>query len=250
MMPLAFRRVALALCAAPLALGLVACKKSENGSASVATGPIAATPPPAGKQWSEVVRETPEGGMAMGNPNAPIKLLEYGSLSCPHCAKLANEGMQQLIDKYVNSGRVQYEFRSFAIHGIDVPLTVLARCGSPEAFFGLVEQLYSNQDAVITRAQQGDAKAQAAATLPPNQRMVAMADAYGLPDFFAQRGVSVDQAHACLANPAAAESVAKNAQTWGDAGIDSTPTLLINGRKVDAHTWAELEPALQSAGAR
>src|SRR5262249_28101694 len=155
-----------------------------------------------------------------------------------------------LVDKYVNSGRVSYEFRSFAIHSIDVPLTVLARCGAPESFFGLVEQLYQNQEAMMTRAQQGEAQAQAASKLPRDQQMVAVAQAFGLFDFFAQRGTSTDQAKACLANTGAAEAVAKEAEAATAAGVDSTPTLMVNGDKLEAHEWKELEPELQNRGAR
>jgi protein-disulfide isomerase len=242
-------RTALVLVLAPLALGLAACGK-KDGSSAASDQPAAKVAAPAGKAWQDVVAKTPEGGVRMGNPDAPIKLVEYGSLSCPHCAKLSNEGFQPLVSNYVDSGRVSYEFRSFAIHGIDVPLTVLVRCGATESFFGLVEQIYQNQEAMIARAQQGDAQAQAAANLPPSQRIVTMATAYGLIDFFAQRGIATDQAKACLANPAAAEQVAKEADTAGKAGIDSTPTIMINGDKVDAHTWQELEPELKNRGAR
>jgi protein-disulfide isomerase len=242
-------RLALVLAVAPLALGLAACGKKEGGSA--ATGePVAKVAPPAGKTWQDVVAKTPAGGYVMGNPNAPIKLVEYGSLSCPHCAKLSNDGFKPLVDNYVNSGRVSYEFRSFAIHGIDVPLTVLARCAPPEAFFGMVEQLYQGQEAMMNRAMQGEKQAEAAAKLPRPQQMNATADAYGLIDFFAQRGVSTDQARQCLANVAAADAVAKEAETASKAGVDSTPTLMIDGDKLEAHTWAELEPELKNRGAR
>ena len=233
----------------PLALGLAACKKSDSTGSS-SGDPVAAVAPPAGKAWTDVVKATPEGGMVMGNPAAPIKLVEYGSLSCPHCAKLATEGFQKLSGTYVASGKVSYEYRSFAIHGIDVPLTVLARCAAPEAFFGLVDQLYLNQNAMLDRAQKGQAAAQAAAALPPAQRMVGVADAYGLVDFFSSRGVPVDKAHSCLANTAAAEAVAKQAEDAGKQGIDSTPTLFINGSKISALAWPEVETALQAAGAR
>jgi protein-disulfide isomerase len=242
-------RLALAFAVAPLALGLAACGNKEGGSAA-SDQPAAKVAPPAGKAWQDVVVKTPEGGYLMGNANAPIKVVEYGSLSCPHCAKLSNDGFRPLADNYVNSGRVSYEFRSFAIHGIDLPLTVLASCNGPESFFGLTEQLYQNQEAVMTRAQQGDAQAQAAAKLPRNQQMAAIAEAYGLTDFFAQRGIALDQAKACLANTAAAEAIAKQAEEAGKAGIDSTPTVMVNGDKLEAHTWQELEPELKSRGAR
>ena len=190
--------------------------------------------------------------MRMGNPNAPLKLLEYGSLSCPHCAKLANDGMKTLIDKYVNSGKVSYEYRSFPIHGIiDVPLTVMVRCADPAAFFPLVEQIYTDQPALMARAEQGNAQAQAASQLPPNQRFAALADAFGLTDWFAARGLSKDQAHSCLADTAAAEKVAKEGQKWSDDGVNSTPTLALNGSTLkDVYEWDQLEPVLQNAGAR
>ena len=234
-----------------LALALAACGGGDKSGQAASGAPAASVAPPAGKMWSDVVVATPDGGMQMGNPNAPIKLVEYGSLSCPHCAKLAQEGMQTLIDKYVNSGRVSYEFRSYAIHGvIDIPLTVLVRCDSPDAFFPLVEQIYANQDALINRAEAGNDQAKAAANLTGGQRWVALGRAFGLTDFFAARGLPVAKANACLAKGDDAQKVADEAAKWSSAGIDSTPTLVINGSKTDIRTWAELEPALQRAGAR
>jgi hypothetical protein len=198
-----------------------------------------------------VVSPTAEGGMRMGNPDAPIKLVEYGSLSCPHCAKLAQDGMQTLISKYVDSGRVSYEFRSYAIHAVlDLPLTVLVKCDSPDAFFPLFEQIYGNYDNIIARAEAGNDKAKAAANLPANQRWIALADAFGLTDFFAARGLPVDQAHACLAKADDAQKEADLTQQWYKAGIDHTPTLFINGSMTSYETWAELEPGLQRAGGR
>jgi protein-disulfide isomerase len=247
-------RLSLAALAAPLALALVACGSKDNATPGAAPSgaTIAAVPPPAGQMWSDVVSATPDDGMVMGNPNAKLKLVEYGSLSCPHCAKLANDGMKTLVDKYVDSGRVSYEYRSFPIHGIiDIPLTVMVRCADKAAFFPLVEQLYATQDQWIAQAEKGNAAAQAASNLPANQRWVALADAFGLTDWFAARGVSKDQSPASLANADAAEKVAKDGQNRGAAGIDSTPTLFLNGIKLEnVYEWSELEPALQNAGAR
>jgi protein-disulfide isomerase len=245
---------ALAAFALPLTLGLAACKKADDtaatGTATSGGAAVANVPPPAGKAWSDVVAATAGGGMLMGNPAAPIKLLEYGSLSCPHCAKFAADGFHPLVDKYINTGRVSYEYRSFAIHSIDVPLTVLVRCADPSAFFGLVEQLYVNQPALMDKVMKNEAAANSATRLPPAQRFVALSDTLGFTEFFAARGVSTDQAHSCLAQPASTEKIAKEAQTFSDAGIDSTPTLLINGTKTEVNTWAEIEPLLQRYGAR
>jgi protein-disulfide isomerase len=245
-------RIAMAALAAGLALALTACG-SKGDSTDLPKGePIAAVPPPTGKAWSDVVSAMPEDGMRMGNPDAPIKLVEYGSLSCPHCAKLANDGMPTLISKYIDSGRVSYEFHSYAIHGfVDLPLTVLVRCASKEAFFPLVEQLYATQADWMKAVEANVDKAQTAMKLPPDQRYVGLAKALGLIDWFAARGLPEDQAEKCLADVSAAKKVADDTQKWfKEDGIDSTPTIFMNGNKTNIFEWAELEPALQNAGAR
>ena len=242
----------LALLAIP-ALALAGCNKSGDAGAGpvpTSAAALAKATAPAGKAWSDVVEVTTDGGYRMGNPDAPIKLVEYGSLSCPHCAHLAEESFNPLVNDFVSSGRVSFEYRSFAIHAVDVPLTMLAQCADKGAFFALVEQLYANQPALLDRAQKGEAAANAAAKLPDNQRFVAISDAMGFTDFFAQRGVPKPQAEKCLAENKTATEIATRSQTWGNKGVESTPTLFINNRKIDGATWAEVKTALQNAGAR
>jgi protein-disulfide isomerase len=249
-----FRRSALILALAPLALGLAACNGGGDASATLDGKPIAKIAAPAGKAWADVVSLTADAGYLMGNPDAPIKLIEYGSLTCPHCAKLAMDGFSKLKDDYVASGRVSFEFRSYAIHPQDVPLTVLASCGEPEAFIPRAEQIYGNFNQIVSTPEEGLQRAQQALSLPDNQRFVAMADALGYTDFFASRGLAKDQANACLAKIENATAVAKRAEKIKADGIDGTPTLLVNGVKLDVpvgqEPWDVLESALQRAGAR
>lgn len=247
------RSILLALAALPVALSLAACGKTPDATAPAAAAAqaLAKVPPPAGKAWSDVVAATPEGGYLMGNPAAPIKLLEYGSLSCPHCKKFSDDGFEKLRTNYIASGRVNYEYRSFAIHSIDVPMTMLVNCAPKESAFALVEQIYQNQDAIMTEAQAGEAQIAAAYKLPDNQRFFAIAQSLGLIEFFAQRGIAVDQAKSCLANVGAATAIAKHTDDYGKEGIDSTPTLLVNGaNKIAGATFDQIEPILQNAGAR
>lgn len=240
-----------------LALGLGACHKDGAAAGATASQAVAAVAPPAGKQWSDVVAATNDGGiqgMRMGNPDAPIKMVEYGSLTCPHCAKLSGEMMQPLLSKYVASGKVSYEYRSFVIHGPDLPLTMLVRCADPGAYFGLVEQLYAGQPALIQRMMAGQAQAEAASKLAPAERINGISDAMGLTDWFAAHGLAKDKAHACLANTAVAQAVANEADTISNKGINSTPTVIINGNKIDLGettelTWGIVEQRLKGAGA-
>jgi len=244
------KRALFALTALPLALGLAACNKGSDATAPASSGPVAAVAPPAGKAWTDIVAKTEDGaGVVVGNPKAAIKLVEYGSLSCPHCAKLSQEATQPLNTNYIASGKVSYEFRSFAIHPQDIPLTVLARCGATDTFFGLVEQIYANFDAMSAATEKGIEKAKAAQNLPAAQRYIALADALGYTDFFSARGLPVEDQHKCLANLPAAEAVAKESEAISAKGIDSTPTVFVNGTKVSGNEWKEIEAALKAAGA-
>jgi protein-disulfide isomerase len=245
-----FRRLAFALCAAPLALGLAACGSGDDAPAAAEA--VAKVAAPAGQQWIDVVAITPEGGWLAGNPEAPIRLVEYGSLTCPACAAFSVSGMQQLRDDYVNSGRVSYELRSVPLHGtIDLVLTRLLECAPKEAAHPLSEQLWANNAAVLQAAQGNAAALEQAMSLPENQRFVAFAEQSGLLDFFAARGVSRDQAAVCLADPAAMQSLANRlvAQNEKDQ-ITGTPTFFLNGARLPETDWASVQAALQRAGAR
>lgn len=240
-------RMSLLILALPLALA--ACNKdaSTGGNGDAATAVL----PPAGKQWGDVVAVTPEGGYRMGNPEAPIKLVEFGSLTCPHCAEFAAKAFATLRDKYVASGKVSFEMRNFVRDPIDLTAAMLTRCGPPESYFALTEQVFANQPAIFEKAQAGTAQAQAAQSLPDNQKFVVTAKALGLTDFFAARGISSDQAAQCLAKAETATTLAQNAQTQAqEFDIQGTPTFLINGTNAGVSSWEDLEPKLQQAGAR
>src|SRR5580765_657763 len=95
------------------------------------------------QDWTKTVTETADGGFKMGNPNAKIQLVEYGSLTCPHCRHFAETGVKPLIAKYVRTGKASYEYRSLILNGIDVAATLVARCGGPSHFFPMAAQLYA-----------------------------------------------------------------------------------------------------------
>ncbi|SFF74827.1 Protein-disulfide isomerase [Novosphingobium sp. CF614] len=247
-----FRHVALGMLALPLALGLAACdKKAEDGS-STSGQPIAKIAPPAGKAWSDMVEKTAEGGYRMGNPEAPIKLIEFGALSCAHCAEFAKESFEKLRDDYIASGRVSYELRYFMLNPYDVPASLLATCGSTEAVIPLSEQFWAWQPNMFQNVQAaGDARLKAVGEMPKEQQIGAIAELAGMTEFFSARGIARDQANSCLADTAKAKALAdqtEKATTQFD--VTGTPTFVINGASVGSMSWAELEAKLQQAGAR
>lgn len=247
-----FRRsLALAL-TAPLALALAACGDKEAADGTVAaSAPLAPVPAPAGTSWRDTVRVTEADGYLLGNPNAPIKLIEYGSLTCPTCAAFSREGAEELKEQYVNSGRVSFELRN-QVHGPhDLALATLVRCSEDQAYHPLSDQVWANLEALLTPIMNNQAAVEQALNLPPEQRLVKLAQIGGYFDFFASRGISEDQARACLADTAAYTRIADNSTRQSqELEINGTPTFLVNGQKVEANSWAQLEPILQRAGAR
>jgi len=100
------------------------------------------------------------------------------------------------------------------------------------------------------RAQKGIKQAQAALQGPAKTRFTGLSDAMGYTEFFTARGLSIDTAHKCLSDTPAAESVANEADAIGKKGIDSTPTVFVNGIKVGGPTWAEADAVLKRAGVK
>ncbi len=237
------------LAAAPLALA--ACG-DEAATGDVASGEaLPAVAAPAGTSWTETVTVTPEGGFLLGNPDAPLKLIEFASHTCGHCATFSITGKQPLKSKYVASGVVSFEQREIFLNSFDIVIAAMTQCGAKEQMQPLSDEVWQNLQQVIEGTQANPAAMEAASSLPAGQRLAGVAQASGLLDFFAARGLSADQARACLADTAKIEAMVKASEAQAtEAGVTGTPTFVLNGKKLDVNTWEMLEPILQRAGAR
>ncbi len=237
------------LAAAPLALA--ACG-DDAAPGEVAEGEAlpAVTAPP-GSSWTETVTVTPEGGFLLGNPDAPLKLVEFASHTCGHCATFSVTGKQPLKSKYVASGVVSFEQREIFLNPFDIVIATMAQCGAKEQMQPLSDEVWQNLEQVFTGLQGNPEAVQAAANLPPAQRFAKVAEVTGLLDFFAARGLSADQARTCLTDTAKIDAMVKASEAQAqEVGVTGTPTFVLNGKKLDVNTWEMLEPILQRAGAR
>ena len=248
------RKFAYVTLAAPMALALAACNGDAAGGdeSVIAEGePIAAIAAPDGQAWVDMAAETPEGGFVIGNPDAPIKLVEYASHTCGACAGFAAQATEPLKEKYISTGVVSFEVRNLIRDGLDLTIAQLARCGDAASFQPLADQAWAGLGDIINNANQNGAAMQAAEQADEAARYVQIAEASGLFDFFAARGISKDQATACLSDPAKATAIFERSRTQADElGINATPTFLINGKNIGNQNWESLEPILQRAGAR
>lgn len=241
---------------AAAALALAGCdgSKSSDSVVSAPSEPVKAVPAPNGGDWSTIVAVTPEGGFVMGNPKAGVKLVEFGSMTCPHCREFDEAAMKPLTDKYVKSGRVSFEFRNYVRDPYDMAASVVARCAGPGGFFGLTRQLYADQPDWIAKAQSADpAKLQALSTLPPAEQLAEVARLAGFPEYAAMRGIPSAKLNACLADtntPTRLVQLRSDIET-AFPNIPGTPSFLINGKMIDIKpgtpVWTQVEGAIKTA---
>jgi protein-disulfide isomerase len=234
------------------ALALAGCNNGADNATAAANGatagPVAA---PAGQDWTQVVSATPEGGMVMGNPNAPVKLVEYLSLTCPHCAEFAETGYAKLQD-YVRKGTLSLEMRNYVRDPIDMTATLVTRCNGPQTYFAMTEQALAQQQQIMTKAQAlPPAELQRLQNAQPADQFKALAAMLGIDQFAKQRGVPQTKLDQCFADKPALDQLVAMQKTANEIpNFPGTPTFLLNGTMLqNAGTWELLEPQLKAAGA-
>jgi protein-disulfide isomerase len=204
------------------------------------------TPAPA-RDWTQTVARTPEGGFRMGNPNAPVKVIEYLSLACVHCAAFARESHPRLAQAYIRPGRVSIEYRNIVISGPDVAATMLTRCAAPRAYFDMAHELLATREqwlgrmAAVPQAERAEIN-----RLPPMQAVQRVVPLLGLDRVAARHGLTPAAQRACLSSQANFDRIEAMARVAQDQhGVSGTPTFVINGRTVtDTNVWAGIEPLL------
>jgi len=160
------------------------------------------------------------GEKVLGPVDAPVTVIEYASMSCPHCAHFDSTVFDAFRLKYIDSGKVRYIFREFPLNAPAYAVAMLARCAPADSFFDLVHTFFRTQDKWLTGS---DIKA-------------------GILEVAKPFGFSDQSFDACVKNQAlfqGLESVKKRGEAFG---VQATPTFFINGKKFEgAMTLEELD---------
>ena len=192
------------------------------------------------------VAATPGGSHILGRLDARLKVVEYVSYTCPHCAAFEREGADPMLAMVVRSGKGTVEYRPLMRNIVDVAATLLVGCGPAGRFPGNHAAVLRGQDKWLVppknaqpdRWRTGDFAA----------RMQAVAQDMNLYTLFEGRGYARAELDRCLANEAQANAyAAENRKAMADLKFEGTPSFLIDGKLQPAHDWAGLRPALVAA---
>jgi protein-disulfide isomerase len=200
-----------------------------------------------GGNWNGMVQVTPAGTHVVGNPAAKVKLVEYVSYTCPHCANFEQESAAGLQLFFVNSGKGSIEVRNFLRDPADLAVALLTNCVTPRRFF-VIHSAFMRQQAQWLGRAQGLSKAQIKRWYegPQPARMRAIAGDLGLYQIAQAHGLDRTSADRCLANEAMVKRLTDLTVAADKAGVDSTPTFAINGTVlIGTHEWSTLEPQLK-----
>lgn len=248
-------RLTATLLAATAALALAGCKGGSgnnlNEAAANLNQPLPKIDAPNNADWTQRVEETAEGGYRMGNPDAPVKLVEYASIGCHVCADFSDAAHEKLTNDYVKSGQVSWEYRPFMLFPTDPGMFLLLRCQGPQPFFALAEQLYATQQGdngwMARTRTLTEAQLQQMQAMPPGQQAAALTRAMQMDQFFRQNGLPQARIDACLTDAAALQKLADITKLGQREGVSGTPSFFINGERVDVTAWSALEPRLRAA---
>ena len=231
-----------------IALALGGCGEEAgdlNAAAANESAPLPQIAAPNNGDWREIASRTDE-GFLLGNPNAPVKLVEYASFTCHVCAAFAEAATDELRDTYIRSGQVSWEIRTFLRNGPDAAFSLLTYCQEPAAFFRTADQIFEQQEELVEGIDQEEA--QRIGALPPEQQLAPLARAMELDTFFARRGMPESRANQCLQDQAQVQRLTDvTSRASRELQVQGTPTFFINDEKQQVTSWDALEPQLRAA---
>ena len=177
-------------------------------------------------QGAETPSVTPQDHV-LGKADAPVTIIEYASLTCPHCAAFDRDTLPKIKQNWIDTGKAKLIFRDFPLDGWALRAAMVAHCAPPERYFGFIDALFQEQN-VWARATNPEAALGRLAKLG---------------------GISDEKFQSCMKDNALADTVAASrVAAEKEYGVESTPTFFINGTKlVGEQSYADFEKALIAA---
>jgi protein-disulfide isomerase len=179
--------------------------------AAVWQGPFAArADAPAASDAAELAKPSPDGDIVLGSDKAPVTIIEYASMTCPHCAHFATATFPELKKRYIDTGKVRFIFREFPLDPLAAAGFMLAHCAGSSKYMDVVEALFATQPEWMVRH-----------PLPH------------LSEIAKQFGVSRESFDTCLSNQKLLDEIQAGRDRAAEKlGVNATPTFFVNGKKL------------------
>ena len=149
--------------------------------------------------------------MALGDPKAPVTIIEYASMTCPHCAHFTETTFPDIKKKYIDTGKVRFIFREFPLDNLAAAVFMLARCNAetnPDKYFAFIDTMFRQQ--------------RTWAVEKPLEPLLTISK---------QAGFTQETFNACLSNQKVLDGIEAMRQRGADKfKVQSTPSFFINGK--------------------
>jgi len=186
-------------------------------------------------------------GHRIGNPDAKVKVVEYLSYTCPHCAEFARQGEAPIKLGYLAPGKINVEIRHLVRDPVDLTVGLLVTCGPTARFPGNHTEFLNGQERWIGPLNKHTTAQRQRWTTRGGEGRRAIATDFGFYDIMERRGYRRAEVDRCLSDEAKAQRLAEiSAKEWDRPGVDATPSFAINGIVMPGtHTWPALERQLK-----
>jgi protein-disulfide isomerase len=179
---------------------------------------------------ARTVLEISKDDRVLGNPDAPITIVEYASLTCPHCAHFTNEVLPEIKKEWIDTGKVKLVLRDFPLDEPALRAAMIARCAPPNRFYAFADTFFAAQDKWAGARDYREALARLAKL----------------------GGMGKDEFDACLKNTALENKIVEQRLIASkELDVNSTPTFFVNGSKfTGAPTAEEFNKVLSNLAAK
>ena len=192
--------------------------------------PEAAPPPPPLLADAQAALQITKDDRILGNPEAPITIVEYASLTCPHCAHFANDVLPELKKEWIDTGKARLVLRDFPLDEPALRAAMIARCAPPERYYAFADTFFAAQEKWVRSGDYREALARLAKL----------------------GGMGQAEFDTCIKNTDLENKIVEGRlRATQELDVNSTPTFFVNGSKLaGAPTKEEFEKLLSGLAAK
>ncbi|MGE0666661.1 MAG: DsbA family protein [Sphingomonadales bacterium] len=220
-----------------LGLSLAACGNGDAKGPEPEKAAETTTPAPAA---GDAANEKPIPGvplddMAEGSVDAPVTVIEFASMTCPHCAHFQKETFPLLKRDFIDTGKIRFIFREFPLDSYAVDASILVRCTGAENYFEVLSKLFEEQPQWMPAP-------------GPVSEVSRKATQNRLQDYGEKYGVDEAKYQACLDNKPLKDHLANRMdEARNRYQVNGTPAIVVNGKLTPSPSYADVAQAIKDA---